>query len=82
LWLRHPRTLPRVEPEGKNAGRHKHRNTITERGRTMRAIICVILVTLTMAVAGCYPVGHRYHDPQEHQQSIDQMNNPDPPTYP
>lgn len=48
----------------------------------MRAIICVLLVGMTMAVTGCYPVGHRYHDPESHQQIIEQMNNPDPPTYP
>ncbi len=48
----------------------------------MRAVICVILVTLTMAVAGCYPVGHRYHDPESHQRNIEQMNNPNPPDVP
>jgi hypothetical protein len=48
----------------------------------MRAFLFVILVTTAMAVTGCYPVGHRYHDPDSHQQSIDEMNNPNPPTYP
>ncbi len=59
-----------------------YEDSITERDRTMRAIICVILITLTMTLAGCYPVGHRYHDPDSHQKNIDEMNNPNPPAYP
>lgn len=45
----------------------------------MRISTLVMLVCVLMASAGCYPVGHRYHDQETHQQRIEQMNNPDPP---
>lgn len=47
----------------------------------MRIFALLMLMYMLMVSAGCYPVGHRYHDQNTHQQHIDQMNNPDPPAF-
>ncbi len=45
----------------------------------MRIFMMLFAACILVAIAGCYPVGHRYHDGETHRQQMEQINNPDSP---
>ncbi len=52
--------------------------------KVTQSICRCIAGLLLLAFAGaslvaCYPVGHRYHTPDEHAESLQRMNPPDSP---
>jgi hypothetical protein len=46
----------------------------------VRFVVRLLLLTVVgTSLAGCYPVGHRYHTEDEHAESMQRMTPQDPP---
>ena len=46
-------------------------------GTAMKTILATTLIFASLLAASCYPVGHRYHDEQTHEEIMEDIHDVD-----